>query len=40
MVGACQAAIAEAIETFGRINILLCCSSQGKLFKDQHGMQT
>ncbi|KAL1987164.1 hypothetical protein VTN96DRAFT_4770 [Rasamsonia emersonii] len=27
-MGECQAAVAEAVETFGRIDILLCCTSQ------------
>lgn len=28
-MGQCQAAVAEAVETFGRLDILLCCSSEG-----------
>lgn len=31
MIGQCQAAIAEAVTVFGRIDVLFCCSSQGKL---------
>ena len=25
----CQAIVAEAVEAFGRLDILLCCSSEG-----------
>ncbi|OJJ43824.1 hypothetical protein ASPZODRAFT_135850 [Penicilliopsis zonata CBS 506.65] len=28
MMGECQAAVAEAVATFGRVDILLCCTSQ------------
>ena len=28
--GHCQAAVARAIDSFGQIDILLCCSSEGK----------
>jgi hypothetical protein len=28
-VGQCQAAIAEAIEAFGRVDVLLGCTSEG-----------
>ena len=28
-MGQCQAAVAEAVETFGNLDILLCCSSEG-----------
>ena len=28
-MGQCQAAVAEAVETFGKLDILLCCSSEG-----------
>jgi NAD(P)-dependent dehydrogenase (short-subunit alcohol dehydrogenase family) len=34
MMSACQAAIAEATKTFGKIDILVCCTSQGKLYVD------
>ncbi|OXV11649.1 hypothetical protein Egran_00594 [Elaphomyces granulatus] len=34
MMSACQAAIAEATKTFGKIDILVCCTSQGKLYID------
>lgn len=30
IMGQCGAAIAEAVEHFGRIDILLCCTSEGK----------
>jgi hypothetical protein len=29
MMGQCQAAVAEAVASFGRLDILLCCTSQG-----------
>lgn len=29
MVGECQAVVAQAVATFGRVDILLCCTSQG-----------
>ena len=29
VMGQCQAAVAEAVETFGKLDILLCCSSEG-----------
>lgn len=29
MMGECQAVVADAIATFGKIDILLCCTSQG-----------
>jgi NAD(P)-dependent dehydrogenase (short-subunit alcohol dehydrogenase family) len=29
VMGQCQAAIAEAVQIFGRIDILLCCTSEG-----------
>lgn len=28
-MGHCQAAVAEAVEVFGRLDILFCCSSEG-----------
>ena len=28
-MGQCQAAVAEAVEAFGGLDILLCCSSEG-----------
>ena len=28
-MGHCQAAVAEAVDTFGKLDILLCCSSEG-----------
>ena len=28
-MGQCQAAVAEAVKTFGKLDILLCCSSEG-----------
>lgn len=28
-MGQCGAAVAEAVEVFGRIDILLCCTSEG-----------
>lgn len=31
VMGQCGAAVAETKETFGRIDILLCCTSEGKL---------
>ena len=37
VMGQCGAAVAEAVEVFGRIDILLCCTSEGtvqiKLFR-------
>ena len=32
MVGECQAAVAETVATFGKIDILLGCTSQGMRF--------
>ena len=29
-MGQCQAAVAEAVEVFGKVDILLCCSSEGR----------
>jgi NAD(P)-dependent dehydrogenase (short-subunit alcohol dehydrogenase family) len=29
VMGQCGAAVAEAVEVFGRIDILLCCASEG-----------
>ena len=29
VMGQCQAAVAEAVEVFGNLDILLCCSSEG-----------
>ena len=29
IVGQCQAAVAEAVEAFGRLDILFCCESEG-----------
>ena len=29
VMGLCQAAVAEAVEAFGKLDILLCCSSEG-----------
>lgn len=28
-MGECQAVVADAVTTFGRVDILLCCTSQG-----------
>ena len=28
-MGQCQAAVAEAVEVFGKLDVLLCCSSEG-----------
>ena len=33
IVGQCQAAVAEAVEAFGRIDVLLCAASEGKIKK-------
>lgn len=30
-IALCQAAVAEAIETFGRLDMLFCCDSEGGL---------
>jgi NAD(P)-dependent dehydrogenase (short-subunit alcohol dehydrogenase family) len=30
-VGQCQAAVAEAVEAFGRIDVLLCAASEGTI---------
>ncbi len=35
VMGNCQAAVAEAVEAFGRIDILLGCSSEGKASSDK-----
>ena len=32
VMGQCGAAVAEAVEVFGRIDILLCCTSEGMFF--------
>ena len=29
IIGQCQAAVAEAVSAFGRIDVLFCCSSEG-----------
>ena len=29
-MGKCQAAVAEAVEAFGRVDILFCCTSEGR----------
>ncbi|KAJ5936080.1 hypothetical protein N7454_005378 [Penicillium verhagenii] len=34
MMGECQAVVAEATATFGRVDLLLCCTSQGDNSKD------
>jgi NAD(P)-dependent dehydrogenase (short-subunit alcohol dehydrogenase family) len=31
VVGQCQAAVAEAVEAYGRIDVLLCAASEGTL---------
>jgi NAD(P)-dependent dehydrogenase (short-subunit alcohol dehydrogenase family) len=31
VVGQCQSAVAEAVEAFGRVDVLLCAASEGKL---------
>jgi NAD(P)-dependent dehydrogenase (short-subunit alcohol dehydrogenase family) len=40
-MGQCQAAVAEAVEVFGRVDILFCCTSEGPsssfLHLDLHG---
>jgi NAD(P)-dependent dehydrogenase (short-subunit alcohol dehydrogenase family) len=36
VVGQCQAAVAEAVEAFGRIDVLLCAASEGKVFDFIH----
>lgn len=33
----CQAAVAEAVETFGKLDILLCCSSEGWHYTNRWG---
>lgn len=30
-MGKCQAAVAEAAEAFGRVDILFCCTSEGNI---------
>jgi hypothetical protein len=30
MIGQCQALVAEAVAAFGKVDILLCCTSQSK----------
>lgn len=37
VVGQCQAAIAEAVEAFGRIDVLLGSTSEGNAFRFVHG---
>jgi NAD(P)-dependent dehydrogenase (short-subunit alcohol dehydrogenase family) len=32
IMGQCGAAVAEAVEVFGRIDILLCCTSEGIVY--------
>ena len=32
IVGQCQIAIAEAVEAFGRVDVLLGCTNEGKNF--------
>ena len=32
MMGECQSVVANAVATFGKVDILLCCTSQGALF--------
>lgn len=34
VMGLCQAAVAEAVEAFGKLDILLCCSSEGLHLQD------
>ena len=29
IIGECQAAVAEAVSVFGKIDVLFCCSSEG-----------
>lgn len=36
VVGQCQAAVAEAVEAFGRIDVLLCAASEGKYSQYDH----
>jgi hypothetical protein len=31
IVGQCQSAVAEALEIFGRIDVLLICKSEGRI---------
>jgi NAD(P)-dependent dehydrogenase (short-subunit alcohol dehydrogenase family) len=33
IVGQCQAAVAEAVEAFGRIDVLLCAASEGMSYE-------
>lgn len=33
VVGQCQAAVAEAVEAFARIDVLLCAASEGRIIK-------
>jgi NAD(P)-dependent dehydrogenase (short-subunit alcohol dehydrogenase family) len=33
VVGQCQAAVAEAVEAFGRIDVLLCAASEGNIIR-------
>lgn len=33
IVGQCQAAVAEAVEAFGRIDVLLCAASEGTSYR-------
>jgi len=36
IIGQCQAAVAEAVEAFGRIDVLLCAASEGKTSQPGH----
>lgn len=39
VVGQCQAAVAEAVEAFGRIDVLLCAASEGE-YRDRVNVLT
>ncbi|OQE34856.1 hypothetical protein PENCOP_c015G06256 [Penicillium coprophilum] len=40
MMGECQAIVADAVATFGRVDILLCCTSQGTVEELSASVQT
>ena len=35
-MGPCQAAVAEAVAAFGKIDILICCTSEGMIVRALH----
>lgn len=39
VMGQCGAAVAETVEVFGRIDILLCCTSEGTSHSTHHHLE-